>query len=199
MGKKFLAGLASGVFLLAMMGMANATLITFEGHTNTIYNSPITRLGFDIGNVAGQEQHFHEITSTGYSLPSNGTGVLLNDRDTQIFVKENGGGTFTLGSVDVASALGNNPAVGLTIEGFHNNMSTGQISLATLGSGYTTLFGSALGVVDKIIFDGIGGSGGFVLDNLALNERAVPLPAAMLLFGTGFAGLVGARIRRKKG
>ena len=198
MKKKLLAGLASGVFMLGMLGMANAAVITFEGQANTEYYAPITRLGFDIGNVVGQEQHFHEVTSTLYSLPNNGTGVLLNDRDTQIFVEANGGATFTLTSVDVASATGNNPAVGLTIEGFNNSISTGLITLTTLGTGYTTLFGNALGLVDTIIFDGIGGAGGFVLDNLALNERAVPVPATLLLFGTGLAGLAGSRIRRTK-
>ena len=36
------------------------------------------------------------------------------------------------------------------------------------------------------------------LDNVSLTADPVPEPATMLLFGTGLAGLVGARTRRKK-
>lgn len=175
------------ILATAFTAPASAVTIDFEGQNNTIYNAPINRLGFDIGNVTGDEQHFHEITSTGFGLPNNGTGVLLNDRDTRIFVQDSLSLTFTLDTVDVASALANSPAVGIQIEGFLNNVSTGVITLAVLGTGYTTLNGASLGVVDRIVFDGLGGAGGFVLDNLALNEaRAVPGPLA----GAGIPGLI---------
>jgi hypothetical protein len=200
-------GFAKGLFIVITVGVvtsvpraAEAALITFEGSFNTIYAAPITRLGFDIGNPAGQEQHFHEITSTQFGLPNNGTGVLLNDRNTQIFVVATGGPTpFNLSSVDVASALNNNPAVGLTIMGFLNNILVGVITVPVLGQGYTTVSGATLGVVDRLLFDGIGGQGGFVLDNLAINETptVVPEPTSLMLFGSGAAMVALARRRRK--
>jgi PEP-CTERM motif len=174
---------------------ALAATITFEGFANTIYSSPIVRLGFTIGNVVGDEQHFHEIDSTQFGLPNNGTGVLLNDRDTRIFVDQ-GGTAFTLTSVDVASALGNGPADGLTITGYLLGGSTGVITLGSLGTGYTALLGGSLGTVDRLVFDGIGAGGGFVLDNLALNEgSAIPEPGTHALIGLGLAGM--ALLRRR--
>ncbi len=174
----------------------SAATITFEGFENQIYGSPIDRLGFTIGNLAGDEQHFHEITSTGFSLPNNGTGVLLNDRDTRIFVNQ-GGTNFILTSIDVAAALGNSPAVGLTITGYLLGGSTGVITLESLGQGYTTLSGGALGTVDQIVFDGIAGQGGFVLDNLTLNEgeAAIPEPGTYAMMGLGLTAL--ALLRRR--
>ncbi len=197
---KVISKIVTTLAVMLAAGQAQAVMITFEGFSNTIYNAPITRSGFLIGNVAGDEQHFHEITSTQYSLPNNGTGILLNDRNTRIFVEDATASLFSLTSVDVGSALGNLPAVGIQIEGFLNNISTGIVSLASLGSGYTNLLGAALGTVDRIVFDGIGGEGGFVLDNLALNEATqgtVPEPGTLALLSLGFAGLGFARRRKQ--
>ncbi len=147
------------------------TIIRFEGFSNTIYNAPIVRSGYRIGNPVGQEQHFHEITSTGFGLPSNGTGILLNDRNTEIFVRAAPGSsfsTFALATVDVATARNNNPAVGLRVTGLRNGAVTGTVEVPSLGTGYTVVDGTPLGTVDELRFDGIGGQGGFVLDNLSL-------------------------------
>lgn len=180
-------------------GPAHATTLTFEGQFNTIYNAPIVRSGFTIGNPAGDEQHFHEITSTEFGLPNNGTGILLNDRDTRIFVTDVALATFTLGSVDVGASTNNSPAVSLNIFGFLNNVQTGMITIASLGAGYTTVNGAALGTIDRLVFDGTGGGGGFVLDNLTLNGPGVgvvPEPSAWALLILGF-GAVGAGMRRR--
>jgi hypothetical protein len=192
-----------------MAGDARAAIvnITFEGQFNTIYGAPITRSGFDIGNPIGQEQHFHEITSTAFGLPNNGTGVLLNDRDTEIFVIPNVGSGFTqfsLQSVDVATATNNFPAVNLLITGFLSNVPTGTILIAPLGGGYTTVNGASLGIIDRLVFDGLAGGGGFVLDNLTLDNAptasSVPEPASVALFGLGAgAAVIGAARRRRAG
>ena len=186
--------LAAGfAFAILAANNASAAVITFEGQTNTIYNAPIVRLGYEIGNPVGDEQHFHEITSTGFGLPNNGTGVLLNDRDTEIYMRDVLLSTFTLGNFDVASALNNQPAASILITGYLGLAPTGSIGTA-LGAGYTTLNGAVLGVVDRLVFDGIGGQGGFVLDNVELNPAA-PEPASMLLLGLGAAA---AAVRRRR-
>lgn len=190
--------LGSIVLVAGWAGPVSAGIVTltFEGQFNTIYTSPITRSGFDLGNPTGQEQHFHEITSTGFGLPSNGTGVLLNDRDTEIFAVPNVGAGFTqfsLVSVDVASSLSNNPANDLRISGFLNNVPTGTILISPLGNGYTTANGASLGVVDRLVFNGLGNGGGFVLDNLTLDTdpQAVPEPSSLAVLGMASVTLAG--------
>jgi hypothetical protein len=177
-----------------------ATLIDFEGHYNTIYGSPILRGGLLIGNPTGQEQHFHEITSTNYGLPNNGTGILLNDRDTQIFFRPDTGssfGTFSLASVDVAASSGNGPATGLTITSYLGGSPVGSISLS-IGGSYSTVSGAALGTFDNLIFDGTGGEGGFVLDNFSFNgggANGIPEPGTWVLTFVGL-GFLALRSRR---
>ncbi len=201
--RKFNSSMVLGSLALACVaGTASGVTITFEGHLNTIYNAPITRSGFEIGNPVGQEQHFHEIDSTQYNIPNNGTGILLNDRNTQIYVVESFFDVFTMVSVDVAtSGFGgsNNAGIGLDIHGYLNNVHQGTITIANLGSGWTTVNGGALGNVDKLLFDGFGGQGGFSLDNLTLdgpvNPGIIPLPGAgaMGLAGLGVAGALRRR------
>jgi|GEM_PF-2073668 len=177
---------------------AATVIITFEGQENTIYGSPIVRSGYTIGNVVGDEQHFHEITSTNYGLPNNGTGILLNDRDTSIFV-EMGGSGFYLESVDVATALNNNPATGMTISGYYLGSLTGTI-LSPIDGNYVNLLGASLGLVDRIVFDGTGSLGGFALDNLALSDTpgqtVVPEPATPFLVAGALLAAGLARRRR---
>ncbi|HDY84644.1 hypothetical protein LCGC14_0484370 [marine sediment metagenome] len=187
-----------GSLLLAVSATSTAATLTFEGQNNTTYTSSIERDGFRIGNSSGQEQHFHEIDSTQYGLTSNGTGVLLNDRDTNIFVESAVGSVFSLTSVDVAASLSNYPASSIVIEGFLGGLSVGTIS-AIFSSNFITLSGASLGNLDKLVFDGIGLEGGFELDNLVLGPAvsAVPIPAAAFLFAPALLGFMGLRRKAK--
>lgn len=190
--------LAAAVLTFGSVSAAQATVITFEGFSNTTYNAPITRSGFDFGNVAGDEQHFHEVDSTQYGLISNGTGILLNDRDSRVFSELNGGGSFTANSIDVASSgssnLGSNS--GISIEGFLNNTSVGLINV-TFGANdpFQTVSLLSLGTIDRLVFDGF--QGGFELDNATFNEptNQTPEPGSLALLGLG-AGLLAIRRRR---
>ena len=189
---------AIGLALSTAAPALAVTTLTFEGQFNTIYTAPIQRSGFDVGNVVGEQQHFHEIDSNGFGLASNGTGVLLNDRDTQIFLSKVGGGTFSLTSVDVASSLNNSPGTGITVSGFLANVLTGTITIANL-SQFQTASGAALGTVDRILFDGTGGGGGFELDNVVLDgavSGAVPESSTWMMMIAGF-GIIGSTMRRR--
>jgi hypothetical protein len=191
---------AAGLFIGSS---ASAVVLTFEGVNNTIYTAPIARSGYSIGNVAGDEQHFHEINSTAFSeTVSNGTGILFNDRDTRIFMELTGGGTFTLGAFD-ASAVASNTGAGatsLSVSGYLAGNLVNSGSFTINGTSFSTFAGLS-GTFDRILFDGIGSGGGFQLDNVTLNGAAVPEPStwAMMLLGFGGIGIARGRGRRRYG
>lgn len=195
--KMLLTLLAAAAATVSTPALAATTVLDFNGHSNTIYGAPIVQSGFQLGNVAGGEQHFHLIDSTQFGLASNGTSVLLNDRNTSIFLRAVDGSAFSLSSVDVAAAFGNGPASSLTISGFFKGVLTGTLTIANLG-GFQTVSTSGLLNVDRVVFDGVGGGGGFELDNVTLGAAtAVPEPAtwAMMLLGIG---LIGASLRTRR-
>lgn len=195
MTKLMLLAGAAGLAIVSSPALAAPTL-TFEGQANTIYNTPIVRSGFELGIVAGQEQHLHEIDSRNFGLASNGTGVLLVDRNTQLFLQSAVAGTaFALTSFDIASALNNNPGSTFTATGYLGGSVVGTVSGA-LGSSFATFGG--FGNVDRVVFDGFGGGGGYELDNVVLNgaRGAVPEPATWGMLMLGFA-LAGGALRRR--
>ena len=184
--------------LAGVAAPAAAVTVTFEGFGNEIYFAPITRSGFEFGNVAGDEQHFHEADSTRFGLASNGTGVLVNDRDSRIFVRASDLSTFTLSMIDVAASLNNNAGTSLTIEGFLANVSTGTLTISNLGE-FQTVLGTSLGNVDRLLIDGFGGGGGFELDNVVLNGASVggvPEPTTWVMLIAGLA-MTGSAMRNR--
>ena len=195
--KMVLTLLAAAAAAVSAPALAATTVLDFNGHSNTIYETPVVQSGFQLGNVAGDEQHFHFIDSTQFGLASNGTSVLLNDRNTSIFLRAANGSAFSLSSVDVAAAFNNSPATSLTISGFFNGLLTGSLTIANLG-GFQTVATSGFLNVDRVVFDGLGGGGGFELDNVALSAAsAVPEPATWAMMLLGF-GLIGASLRTRR-
>ena len=192
--------LLAATVAVAFAAPASAALITFEGVGNTIYTGPIVREGITIGNVAGDQQHFHEIDSTAFPgfVVSNGTGVLYNDRDTRIEMTQVGGGLFTLGNFDASATGPGSPGAAaslLSVAAYVNSVLTASLSFAIDSSAFTSWNGAGLGSFDRLVFSANEG-GGFQLDNINV-AAAVPEASTWAMLIAGF-GLVGATMRRRR-
>lgn len=194
---KISTALAAAMMSALISVTAAAAILTFEGTSDTIYTAPIMREGFIIRNPPMQEQHFHEIDSTMPGLASNGTGVLLNDRDTGIGIRSATGTAFSVASFDVAAPPGYDPAGLILVLGSRNGAPTAPGLFEPLGE-FRTIDGSSLGNVDILFFTGLrstGVGGSFELDNVVLT--VIPEPAAWVMMIIGF-GLVGGAMRHNR-
>ena len=175
--KSFLLGAALS---LACLG-ANAGVISFDGHSNTIFGdddasngvATVSLDGFIFSNAA---DHFHLADLAQFGAATNGTSSLLSDREGILTLARNGGGSF-----DITSLLGYSYfSSTLSITGYF--AAGGQISVIvavnpdTLSSialdGFTGL--------TSVAFEGspttLMAPAGFGIDSVMVDYAGAPVP-----------------------
>lgn len=200
MKKKILAGIATGMLILGITGFAGATTLVYSNpnlgdHTTDAVTINLTGLAphseitinFDLYILDSWDGN----TPTGGTVPPDYFGFSL-DGVAHSWTFDN----FDYGdetNTDIADATGNFNAI--------NGWGEIDRFFADYNDGFTFVHSSD---TLNLSFYGYGAGFQSITDeswrvtNLAVSSDPVPEPATMFLFGTGLAGLVGTKLRRKK-
>lgn len=201
MKKQYLTSIMAGLLLISLVGTSQAATIfsdNFDGENG----------GVGVLNYAG----FTQWTVTGGTVDLIGIGFHDFQPGNGLYVDMDGStsnagimtrtfsldtGNYSLSYSLAGSQRGGGDSVKVMLGNFVNVTHTlaGNAPFTV----FTQTFSVAAALSADLSFEGIGGDNvGLLLDNVVLSKTAVPLPATLLLLGSGIAGLVGSRIRRKK-
>jgi hypothetical protein len=203
MKNKFLAGMAAGIFLLVSAGLANAALYSYHfGTMGYSEGQSLENVTLDYATFTSEAGDLHYTNSYGRGI-FNGGGA-----DGDIYIKFSQSVSWL--SFTAGDGAGDTDAFAVSLYEFGTKNWLGTWQTPKFGGAkepewYTLVLSSAN--VGSVVFDpgnsGIlpgyrGGSGGVVLTDFSYDTKPVPVPATILMFGTGIVGLVGTRLRRKK-
>ena len=173
MKKTFLAGLVTGLLLIGIVGMANATTITLDSLINTNLNPVTLELDagfYNVTPIAGEGEY---VAWNAWGNTTNGHGWLNN---------------YSLSSVDFdAYLVRDNIRYSTDVLALENARST---SFTLLND--DTVVNFYIGDCSNCYSDNIGE----ITLNVEKGTAPVPEPATFFLLGGGLAGL--AFYRRKK-
>lgn len=154
--------------------------------------APYSEAGFEVSIDRGALWFFDNDYSTfATELAPFDDDVLRFGRLAEVTLTEAGGGVFNLLGFDVGSVFSDGE---LTFTGyFADGSSISQSVVAGYGESSNIVLSGFTGITSLNVKD-TGSTGGPLLDNLSL--VAVPIPAAIWLFGSALAGL--GWMRRKQ-
>jgi hypothetical protein len=192
---------------------AEAAVIAFEGFgATTLFGDENVGNGLAVAtsdgfNFVSSGDHFH-IGSAPGGAPSNGTGVLLQDRSYSITMSKVGGGVFSLLSADLGEDISSGAgasAMSVIVTGFFSG--GGSIVQEVALDGDVTSFQNELFVgftnLTSVVFRGVGfggpGANGFSLDNIEVAEGVVAVaePGTLALLGLGLVGIAASHRRKQ--
>ena len=210
MRKKFLVGLATGLFMIGTVGMAEASWISdptpsisyfgdsvllhmeLSGYSNygvadnksdILYSGETGTWEFDLDSLGISASDFEAATVTtslvlddSYSRPTTAYSLAIDLNGTTMF----SGPTDSLGLVH-GSPFGQQ----------FTNWTPLSFDTLSLSTPFTVSLNNATQIPSWIAID-------YIELELTSAPAPVPEPATILLFGTGLAGFIGTRIRRKK-
>ncbi len=197
MKKKFLAGLAAGVFMFGMVSISNATVLNFEGLTTSqVQNITTNNQGY--GGFTW-DAGWYLYNDNFYNTPahSGDYGIVNNFGTNPLGLSIASSNTFDFNGAWISGWHFNAPSQ-VKAQGFDNlgNL-VAETNWMAVTVGVNTYLASSFNNVTRVDF--LGG-GYFTIDDFTYNNESAPVPepTTMLLFGTGLAGLLGIRINRKK-
>lgn len=176
---------------LVLSTSVNAAFIDFEESPNdfNLYGASHTSQGFLFeGWKSGTSGTTGSIRVT--SQMTGNKGIINSWGNGMIRMQQTNGETFNVQSLDVGASTIKN----VTFTGVFSDGLTISQTVSTLGNSYEFFHATFSGFQNLVSLQWNRESN--LVDNISVSTSAVPIPAAVWLFGSGLIGLIG--VARKK-